>query len=42
MELLNNYKFTQPWYLGSEIKKFLLNHIDKTIKYNILEIGSFE
>lgn len=42
MELLNNYKFTQTWYLNSEIRKNLLNHIDKTKKYNILEIGSFE
>lgn len=43
MELnLYKYKFTQTWYINSEIRKVLLKHVDKNRKYNILEIGSFE
>ena len=39
---MNNYKYSQTWFLDSEIKKLLLNFMDKTKKNNILEIGCFE
>ena len=39
---MNQYKYTQTWFLHSEIKKKLLNFIDKTHKNTILEIGCFE
>lgn len=42
MKLLNDYLFTETWYLNSEIRYNLLNHLDINEKYNILEIGSFE
>tara|TARA_B110001452_G_C15241431_1_gene429865 strand:- start:4351 stop:4941 length:591 start_codon:yes stop_codon:yes gene_type:complete len=39
---INKYKYTQTWFLGSEIQNNLLKYIDKDLQYNILEIGSFE
>lgn len=36
------YKYTQSWFLGSEIQRMLLNHIDTSVKNTILEIGCFE
>ena len=39
---LTKYNATKSWFLGSEIKKILLNFVDKKQKYNILEIGCFE
>lgn len=39
---MNNYKYSQTWFLESEIKKKILNFLDKTKKHNILEIGCFE
>lgn len=39
---MNNYKYSQPWFLGSEIKDCLANFLDKTTENKILEIGCFE
>lgn len=39
---MNNYKYSQSWFLHSEIKHLLLNFINKTTKNTILEIGCFE
>lgn len=41
---MSKYKYTKPWFLNSEISKVLFDipNIDKTNKYNILEIGCFE
>jgi predicted O-methyltransferase YrrM len=38
-----NYKYSQSWFLGSEIKRYLFNFLDNKSKQNkILEIGCFE
>jgi predicted O-methyltransferase YrrM len=39
---MNNYKYSQSWFLNSEIKDLLLNFIDKSTKNTVLEIGCFE
>ena len=39
---MNNYKYTQTWFLGSEIQRDLANFLDKTKQNNILEIGCYE
>ena len=39
---LNKYKYTQTWFVGSEIRKRLLSYISKDSKINMLEIGCFE
>jgi predicted O-methyltransferase YrrM len=39
---MNKYKYTQSWFSNSEMSKILFNVLDKTKKYNILEIGCFE
>jgi len=39
---MNNYKYTQTWFLGSEILRDLANFLDKTKQNNILEIGCYE
>jgi len=39
---LKNYKYTKTWFVNSEIRRNLLNFVDVTNKYNILEIGCFE
>jgi len=39
---MNNYKYSQKWFIFSEIKKLLLNFIDNSTTNNILEIGCFE
>ena len=39
---MNNYKYSQNWFLGSEIKKYLFNFLDKFKENKILEIGWFE
>ena len=39
---MSKYRYTQTWFLGSEIRQFLLSFVDKTKKHRILEIGSFE
>lgn len=39
---MEKYKHTQKWFLGSEIKKTLVNHLQTSSKNTILEIGCFE
>jgi hypothetical protein len=39
---MNNYKYSQTWFLGSEIKNQLFNCLDKSNQNKILEIGCFE
>jgi predicted O-methyltransferase YrrM len=39
---MNNYKYTQNWFLGSEIKQDLFKFLDKEKENKILEIGCFE
>lgn len=39
---MNNYKYSQEQFLGSEIKKCLFQFLDKSKKNTILEIGCFE
>jgi predicted O-methyltransferase YrrM len=39
---MNNYKYSQSWFLGSEIRQILSNFLDKEKENNILEIGCFE
>lgn len=39
---MDKYKYSQSWFLGSEIKEILLNFVDNQIKNTILEIGCFE
>jgi len=36
------YKYTQSWFLDSEIYRYLLKVCNGNLKYNILEIGCFE
>jgi len=36
------YKISNSWFISSEIRKLLLQYIDKSSKNNILEIGCFE
>ena len=40
--IMNNYKYSQTWFLGSEIKNQLFNFLDKSNQNKILEIGCFE
>ena len=43
MELnLRKYKYTHDWFVGSEIRKNLLNHVKKSEQITMLEIGCFE
>ena len=39
---MNNYKYSQNWFLGSEIKNRLFQFLDKSKENKILEIGCFE
>ena len=39
---MNNYKYTQTWFIYSEIYNKLLNFCDNSKENNILEIGCFE
>jgi hypothetical protein len=39
---MNNYKYSQEWFLGSEIKNRLFQFLDKSKENKILEIGCFE
>lgn len=39
---MKNYKYTQTWFLGSEIKNALAMYLDKTKDLRMLEIGCFE
>ena len=37
-----NFPVSKNWFGYSELKNYILNNIDLTKQYNILEIGSFE
>jgi predicted O-methyltransferase YrrM len=39
---MNNYKYSQNWFLGSEIQNSLFQFLDKSKENKILEIGCFE
>jgi predicted O-methyltransferase YrrM len=39
---MNNYKYSQTWFIHSEIYQKLKSFIDKNEQNNILEIGCFE
>ena len=39
---MSNYKYSQVWFLGSDIQKRILEFIDISKKNTILEIGCFE
>ena len=39
---MTNYKYSQNWFLDSEIRRDLVKFLDKTSQNNILEIGCFE
>ena len=39
---MNSYKYSQNWFLGSDIHNSLFKFLDKSKKNNILEIGCFE
>jgi predicted O-methyltransferase YrrM len=39
---MNNYKYSQEWFLYSEIKNCLFHFLDKLTENKILEIGCFE
>jgi hypothetical protein len=39
---MNNYRYSQNWFLGSEIKNSLVRFLDKSNENKILEIGCFE
>lgn len=39
---MNNYKYSQIWFLNSEIKNKLQDFLDKSKENKILEIGCFE
>jgi predicted O-methyltransferase YrrM len=39
---MNNYRYSQNWFLGSEIKNKLENFLEKSQENKILEIGCFE
>lgn len=40
--IMNNYKYSQNWFLGSEIQNNLFKFLDSSKENKILEIGSFE
>jgi len=39
---MNNYKYTQTWFLGSDVHKNLSFFLDKSKENKMLEIGCFE
>ena len=39
---MNNYKYSQTWFMNSEIKNNLVHFLDKSKENKILEIGCFE
>ena len=39
---MDKYKYTQNWFLESEIKQYLFKFMDKSKQNNILEIGCYE
>jgi predicted O-methyltransferase YrrM len=44
MNNLNEYKYTKAraWFLGSEIRRYILNYLDNNTQNDILEIGCYE
>ena len=40
--IMNNYKYSQSWFLNSEIRNELFKFLDKLKQNRILEIGCFE
>jgi len=39
---MSSYKYSQTWFLGSEIKNSIFQFLDKSTEHKILEIGCFE
>jgi predicted O-methyltransferase YrrM len=39
---MDNYKYSQNWFLNSEIRSTLETHLNKTTENRMLEIGCFE
>jgi len=39
---MNHYKYSQSWFIGSEINNRLVDFFDKSKENKILEIGCFE
>ena len=39
---MNNYKYSQSWFINSEIQNNLIKFLDKSKENKILEIGCFE
>ena len=39
---MENYRYSQTWFLDSEIKQILLNYINPYSNVKVLEIGCFE
>jgi len=42
LEKMDTYKYSQSWFLGSELKNSLFHFLDKSKENKILEIGCFE
>jgi len=40
--IMENYKYSQDWFLGSEIRKYITSVVDGSKEQRILEIGCFE
>jgi hypothetical protein len=40
--VMNNYKYSQSWFINSEIHNKLFNFLDSSQENKILEIGCFE
>ncbi len=40
--IMNNYKYSQKWFIGSDVNNLLKHHLDTSKEYNMLEIGCFE
>lgn len=38
---MQNYRYTQNWFLGSEIRQKIFNFVNPNVKHTILEIGMF-
>lgn len=39
---MSNYKYTQTWFLSSEIRKHILNYLNNKTQNTMLEIGCYE
>ena len=39
---MSNYKYSQEWFFGTELKQKMFTFCDRDKVYNILEIGCFE